>query len=168
MRMPPKVVKSTQIQIPMSAEVDSWLRREAELRGLSRGAYLSSLLEAFYEGRGHTLQRKAGTENELCLLMYNTLQGLYFLRESLSEKTATEIEKTCRKTMEVIAGAREFMDKRRACIGKLELDSLLDNLLECVEVLDIVRVRLQDPLLKKRVEDTARSCEGLALSYRKR
>ena len=164
--MPPKTVKPTQILAALPDDVDSWLRRESEARGLSRGAYVSSVLEAVYEGRGHTLQRKAGTENELCTLVYNALQGLYFLRENLSRKTREEIEKACRETLEVIAGARDYVDKRRARVGQLELDNLLDSLLECVEVLNLVHDRLQDPVLKERVENTARSCAGLASSYK--
>lgn len=165
--MPPKKKKENIFRLSLSDDVESWLRREAELRGQSRSAYVAGLVEAFYQGRGFSLKKRAGTESEMCNLLYNNLQALYFFREHLDEKDKVEIVRFCRESSKVISLARAVIENRHAGIDKMELNGLLDTLNECISVIELLTPGGCSPELERRLKKLIFSGKGFIQTYKK-
>lgn len=160
--MPPEIQKAFSAKLLLSENVLVWLNREAEAHGIDKSRYITFVLESLY--KGGKLNRRAGTDMEVCNLLYNNLQALYMFRRNLSEKNQDEIVEYCEKAMEPMSLARDYLTRRYVGLDSIQAEELLRIIQISTELLQLAVLKTSDrELIKKMKKSIAENEETVKI-----
>ena len=162
--MPPQKIKSFNLKVPLPENVSLWLTREAEIRGMDRGQYIVSVLQKI--ASGGQVRRKAGTDMEMCNLLYNNLQALFMLRRNLEEKNQQEIIDFCQKTMDIVTKARNFLGRKYVGLDSVQSEELLRVIQISTRLFSDMKSKISDPVFLQKLEKTVKENEETVTIYR--